>query len=275
MQEWVQNIIGDTVNPIVAYIIIFLLIVLAIYLVVRIARRLFGGTFVSGGKSRKMRLAVMDATPVDAHRRLVLVRRDDVEHLILIGGPTDVVVEQNIKLSVQPQARQEPMATSSMPAPSRMDAPAPIPLRPVQPVPQPAPTPPRQYTPPPVAPRPVQQPAPPPPARSFTPVAPSFEPRPTPVAAPAPAPEVTSIRPITPPSPKVDAPMVAAASATGALSANTQPTSKPSSAEDEAMLVDLSNDIDKAANSDAEEITLEDEMEGLLASLDTKKDRIG
>ena len=31
-----------------------------------------------------------------ASRRLVLVRRDNVEHLLLIGGPTDVVVEPNI-----------------------------------------------------------------------------------------------------------------------------------------------------------------------------------
>src|SRR5262249_9517856 len=27
---------------------------------------------------------------------LVLIRRDNVEHLLIIGGPTDVVVEQNI-----------------------------------------------------------------------------------------------------------------------------------------------------------------------------------
>ena len=40
----------------------------------------------------------MDAAAVDSQRRLVLVRRDDVEHLILIGGPTDVVVERDIRL---------------------------------------------------------------------------------------------------------------------------------------------------------------------------------
>jgi hypothetical protein len=42
------------------------------------------------------RLAVIDAASVDARRRLVLVRRDNVEHLLLIGGPTDVVIEPNI-----------------------------------------------------------------------------------------------------------------------------------------------------------------------------------
>jgi hypothetical protein len=32
----------------------------------------------------------------DGRRKLVIIRRDNVEHLLMIGGPTDVVVEQNI-----------------------------------------------------------------------------------------------------------------------------------------------------------------------------------
>jgi len=42
------------------------------------------------------RLAVINAASVDGRRRLVLVRRDNVEHLLLIGGPTDAVIEPNI-----------------------------------------------------------------------------------------------------------------------------------------------------------------------------------
>jgi hypothetical protein len=52
--------------------------------------------FVRGGRNRQPRLQVLDAAAVDARRRLVLVRRDDVEHLIMIGGPTDIVVESGI-----------------------------------------------------------------------------------------------------------------------------------------------------------------------------------
>jgi hypothetical protein len=52
--------------------------------------------FVRGGRSRQPRLQVLDATAVDTRRRLVLVRRDNIEHLILIGGPTDIVVESGI-----------------------------------------------------------------------------------------------------------------------------------------------------------------------------------
>ncbi len=52
--------------------------------------------FVRGGKNRQPRLQVLDAAAVDARRRLVLVRRDGIEHLIMIGGPTDIVIESGI-----------------------------------------------------------------------------------------------------------------------------------------------------------------------------------
>ncbi len=42
------------------------------------------------------RLGVMEEAKVDRVRRLVLVRRDDVEHLIMTGGPVDVVIETGI-----------------------------------------------------------------------------------------------------------------------------------------------------------------------------------
>ncbi|MBB6310098.1 flagellar biosynthetic protein FliO [Xanthobacter tagetidis] len=42
------------------------------------------------------RLTLVDSLNVDARRKLMLVRRDDVEHLILIGGTSDIVVEADI-----------------------------------------------------------------------------------------------------------------------------------------------------------------------------------
>jgi flagellar protein FliO/FliZ len=60
-------------------------------------RRFSGGNLTAlGPRGRQPRLSVIDAASVDGRRRLVLVRRDNVEHLLLIGGPTDVVVEPNI-----------------------------------------------------------------------------------------------------------------------------------------------------------------------------------
>jgi flagellar biogenesis protein FliO len=48
-----------------------------------------------GGGRRSPRLAVIDYANVDRRRRLILVRRDNVEHLVMIGGTTDIVVESN------------------------------------------------------------------------------------------------------------------------------------------------------------------------------------
>jgi hypothetical protein len=50
------------------------------------------------------RLAVMEQASIDSRRKLVLIRRDDVEHLIMTGGPVDVVIETGIA-SVPRQAR--------------------------------------------------------------------------------------------------------------------------------------------------------------------------
>lgn len=47
-------------------------------------------------KSGRRRLSISEVMPLDGKRRLVLVRRDEREHLLLIGGESDLVVEQNI-----------------------------------------------------------------------------------------------------------------------------------------------------------------------------------
>jgi Flagellar biosynthesis protein, FliO len=48
-------------------------------------------------KSR--RIGLVEAAYVDGKRRLLLVRRDNVEHLVLTGGPVDVVLETGISSS--------------------------------------------------------------------------------------------------------------------------------------------------------------------------------
>ena len=59
-----------------------------------------GGNGVFGGSlfapRPEPRLAVMEHASVDGRRRLLLIRRDDVEHLIMTGGPVDVVIETGI-----------------------------------------------------------------------------------------------------------------------------------------------------------------------------------
>lgn len=56
--------------------------------------------FVPGARSvnrgKKRRLALIEVLPLDAKRRLVLIRRDDTEHLIVLAPNGDMVVERNI-----------------------------------------------------------------------------------------------------------------------------------------------------------------------------------
>ena len=42
------------------------------------------------------RIEVVEQASMDGKRKLVLIRRDDVEHLIMTGGPVDVVIETGI-----------------------------------------------------------------------------------------------------------------------------------------------------------------------------------
>lgn len=53
------------------------------------------------------RLDVVDQASVDGRRKLVLIRRDNVEHLIMTGGPVDVVIETGIPIVESPQADAE------------------------------------------------------------------------------------------------------------------------------------------------------------------------
>src|SRR5450432_1106187 len=91
-------------------------------------RALFGHRlrFSGGGRTRQPRLGLVDAFSLDGQRQLVIVRRDNIEHLLMIGGPNDVVIESQI-LRVQPQpqalARDKDIAGPPAPAPRAAEPP--------------------------------------------------------------------------------------------------------------------------------------------------------
>jgi len=60
-----------------------------------LARR-FGLGHRIGPLKGPRRLALLDVIALDGKRRLVLVRRDNVEHLLLLGANSEVVVESRI-----------------------------------------------------------------------------------------------------------------------------------------------------------------------------------
>ena len=91
-----QEILTENGTKFIVAAVVVLLGLLCLALVLWIVRGRPSSPFIRGGRNRLPRLAVLDAAAIDTRRRLVLVRRDDVEHLIMIGGPTDVVIESRI-----------------------------------------------------------------------------------------------------------------------------------------------------------------------------------
>ena len=212
MNAWLATIVGESAAPIVGFILLFILVIALLLLVFAILRRVTGGTFVAGGRNRQVRLSVTDAAAVDNRRRLVLVRRDDVEHLILIGGPSDLVIEQNIRQFAR-QPRVEPPASGPTPEPEpRTPEPKPEPkVAEAPPRAQPriaSPAPPVHTPPPPVqtAPAPQIPLRPAPPQQSEPPRRPTEPPRQA--EQPAPLPPTPPMQPVPPVS---KAPEVASA----------------------------------------------------------------
>jgi flagellar protein FliO/FliZ len=83
----------QTLTFIFAFVVVLALIAALAWGLRRFAGNRLGA---NTNRGRMPRLAVIDAAAVDGRRRLVLVRRDNIEHLLMIGGPTDIVVESNI-----------------------------------------------------------------------------------------------------------------------------------------------------------------------------------
>nr|WP_210258848.1 flagellar biosynthetic protein FliO [Rhizobium sp. WYCCWR 11152] len=156
------------------------LALLLLILVLWVIRSRAPSPFVRGGRNRQPRLQVLDAAAVDARRRLVLVRRDDVEHLIMIGGPSDIVIESRIlpATAEQPDSANRPQPVEQRPI-SVDQRPASVARPETPPV-----SPPR----PPVAARvePAAEPT------FSAPVSPEPRPRPEPPAPPAVAPPVVT-----------------------------------------------------------------------------------
>src|SRR5271165_1923795 len=72
---------------------------------------------VPGGRTRQPRLGLVDAFSLDGQRQLVLVRRDNVEHLVMIGGPNDVLIESQINRALV-APRETGLAPSGPTAPA-------------------------------------------------------------------------------------------------------------------------------------------------------------
>ncbi|GLQ09018.1 hypothetical protein GCM10007913_09500 [Devosia yakushimensis] len=109
--QFITSLFGGTENSILTVVfalgIVLVLIVLAVWLL-----KLLFSASGNVARGRNRRLSVSDSLAVDQKRQLLIVRRDNVEHLVLIGGPQDVVIETGIAVDETALAsgrRQVPM----------------------------------------------------------------------------------------------------------------------------------------------------------------------
>ncbi|AQX27958.1 MULTISPECIES: flagellar biosynthetic protein FliO [unclassified Bartonella] len=95
MKGWLSNYIGVPTVQIMINFLYLMIIILAIAIVIKLLTNLNKIKFRTNSKYQP-RLAICDVISIDRTHRLVLIRRDNQEHLVLIGGSTGIVVESNI-----------------------------------------------------------------------------------------------------------------------------------------------------------------------------------
>jgi hypothetical protein len=217
MRQTLQTLLGFDL-PTAQKVLIASVVILALLILLGLfVRQIKGGRLrmrgQGGGRARQPRLGVVDTHDLDRQRQLVLIRRDNVEHLIMIGGASDVVVETNI---MRGGSRANMALPAEVHAPER-----PVPVDPMQGLDSVRPEPveePRRVAPP--MPPPMPPPLPVPPVAVAVPV---------PEAAPAPrvAPPLRPVQSQPEPTTASVAPVVAAGVALGVAAHAASQSSAP------------------------------------------------
>jgi flagellar protein FliO/FliZ len=105
---------AESVKTMIEWIAIFLVIFgLLVGAAWFFRSQLSGGTVTS----RERRIGLSEVTQIDGNRKLLLIYRDGVEHLVMTGGPIDLVIEQNIGQS-SALPKRNPYENRPAPAPS-------------------------------------------------------------------------------------------------------------------------------------------------------------
>ena len=107
-----EHVIGyaDFLRMIVALIFVLALILLALYL----TRKYGKGWGFQHTPPSKRRLQILESLPVGPKQRLMIIRRDNKEHLLVIGQENATIIEKNLDISSNrhPQKKHSDKAES-------------------------------------------------------------------------------------------------------------------------------------------------------------------
>jgi Meckel syndrome type 1 protein len=117
----------DVITQNLTYIIAAV-VVIAVLIAIMVVVRSFGGKIRA---RRGSRLGISEYYEIDNDRQLLLIRRDDREHLVLIGGNQDLVIESGIEVETETEHQERlRRAPRREVTPREDDDNRPIPLRP-------------------------------------------------------------------------------------------------------------------------------------------------
>ena len=105
--QFLTNLFGGE-NTLVTVILALGIVLVLIVAAVWVLKFVFRATSSASSWGRN-RLMVVEKTNIDPKRQLVIVRRDNVEHVILTGGPQDMIIESGIPVDKNGARRPVPI----------------------------------------------------------------------------------------------------------------------------------------------------------------------
>lgn len=121
--QFLTSLLGESAGAIVTSALALGVVLVLIVLGVWALKLLTRGTATGIARGRNRRLSIVDQVQVDAKRQLLIIRRDNVEHLILTGGPQDMVVEAGIPVETPPPPVRRPGEQAAAPSPAPLGKP--------------------------------------------------------------------------------------------------------------------------------------------------------
>lgn len=122
--QFLTSLFGASGNEVITALFALGIVLVLILLGVWLLKMAFRAS-TTVGRGRTRRLSVVENLPVDTKRQLLIVRRDDVEHLILVGGPQDLLVESGFAAEAAPaRPQRRPFVTGQNPRNGEPQAPA-------------------------------------------------------------------------------------------------------------------------------------------------------
>lgn len=123
-----ESVLGETGGTIAQFILALIVVLLLIVLIAWLVKRFGMGRF-GAAHGPQAELEVITSIAVDQKRKLVLVRHGKLEHLLLIGGGSDEVIERSmiggIPISARVQAgkaQETPASEKLQPTPGELSS---------------------------------------------------------------------------------------------------------------------------------------------------------